>query len=145
MKKYLAIDYGQKRTGIAASDAGGSMAFARTTLESAPPEAFWRKLLTVIAEETPEGLVLGLPLNLAGEETEASARVRGFAGQLRQHTALPIFLVNEALTSFAAEADLREAGLSRKKRAAVLDQQAAVHILQTFLNTPTPKRKVYEP
>ena len=78
--KYLAIDYGQKRTGIAASDAGGSMAFARTTLESAPPEAFWRKLLTVIAEETPEGLVLGLPLNLAGEETEASARVRGFAG-----------------------------------------------------------------
>ncbi len=143
--KYLAIDYGQKRTGIAASDAGGSMAFARTTLEAVPQDVFWRKLLAIITEEAPEGLILGLPLNMDNQETEASARVRVFAGQLRQHTPLPIFLVNEALTSFAAEADLREAGLPRKKRAAVLDQQAAVHILQTFLNTPTHKREIYEP
>ena len=143
--KYLAIDYGQKRAGIAVSDAGGSMAFARTTLEAAPLEVFFRKLLGLITEEAAESLVLGLPLNLEGQETAASARVRGFAAQLRQHTDLPIFLTNEALTSFAAEADLREAGLSPKKRAALLDQQAAVHILQTFLSTPTHKRERYEP
>ena len=143
--KYLAIDYGHKRAGIAVSDAGGSMAFARTTLESAPPEVFFRKLLDLIVEETAESLVLGLPLNLDGEETAASARVRAFAAQLHRHTDLPIFLINEALTSFAAEAELREAGLSAKKRAALLDQQAAVHILQTFLSTPTHKRERYEP
>ena len=143
--KYLAIDYGQKRAGIAVSDAGGSMAFARTTLDAAPLEVFFRKLLNLIAEEAAESLVLGLPLNLEGEETKASARVRAFAAQLRQRTELPIFLINEALTSFAAEADLREAGVPPKKRAALLDQQAAVHILQTFLSTPTHKREQYEP
>ena len=143
--KYLAIDYGQKRVGVAVSDAGGSMAFARTTLEAAPMEAFFRKLLALIAEEAVEGLVLGLPLNLEGGETKSSARVRAFAAQLRRHTALPIFFINEALTSFAAEAELREAGLSPKKRAALLDQQAAAHILQTFLNIPTHERERYEP
>ena len=143
--KYLAIDYGQKRAGIAVSDAGGSMAFARATLDAAPLEVFFRKLLALIAEEAAESLVLGLPLNLEGEETASSARVRAFAAQLRRHTDLPIFLINEALTSFAAEAELREAGLSAKKRAALLDQQAAVHILQTFLSTPTHKRERYEP
>lgn len=143
--KYLAIDYGEKRAGIAVSDAGGSMAFARTVLDAAPVEAFFRKLLALIAEERAEGLVLGLPLNLEGGETKSSARVRGFAARLRRHTALPIFFINEALTSFAAEAELREAGLSYKKRAALLDQQAAAHILQTFLSTPTHKREEYEP
>ena len=143
--KYLAIDYGQKRAGIAVSDAGGSMAFARTTLEAAPQEVFFRKLLDLIAEEAAESLVLGLPLNLEGQETAASGRVRAFAAQLRRHTDLPIFLINEALTSFSAEADLREAGVPPKKRAALLDQQAAAHILQTFLSTPTHKRERYEP
>ncbi len=138
--KYLAIDYGEKRTGIAVSDAGGSMAFARTTLESAPRQTFLHNLLKLVAEEAPDALVLGLPLNLDNQETKASARVRAFAGQLRESVDLPVYVVNEALSSFAAEEELKEAGLSPKKRAALLDQQAAVHILRTFLDTP-PQRQ----
>ncbi len=143
--KYLAIDYGRKRTGIAVSDAGGAMAFARTTLDSAPQHVFWDRLLAVIAAENPAALVLGLPLNLNGRETDSSAKVRAFAKELRARMPLPIFLVNEALTSFAAEEDLKAAGLSAKKRAARLDQQAAAHILQTFLSTPLQQREKYEP
>ena len=143
--KYLAIDYGEKRTGIAVSDAGGSMAFARTTLPSAPGHIFWRDLLALIAEETPDALILGLPLNLDGEETKSSARARALAVELHARAQLPVFLVNEALTSFAAEEDLKAAGLSGKKRAALLDQQSAVHILQTFLNTPPHRQEKYEP
>ena len=143
--KYLAIDYGEKRTGIAASDAGGSMAFARATLPSVPEHIFWRDLLAMIAEEKPAALVLGLPLNLNGEETKSSARARALAAELHTRAQLPVFLVNEALTSFAAAEDLRAAGLSGKKLAARLDQQAAVHILQTFLNTPPHRQEKYEP
>lgn len=143
--KYLAIDYGEKRTGIAASDAGGSMAFARTTLATAPRHIFLDKLLALIIEEDPAALVLGLPLNLDGQETTSSVKVRAFAKKLHTRTPLPIFLVNEALTSFAAAEDLKAAGLSAQKRAALLDQQAAVHILQTFLNTPDQQREKYEP
>lgn len=143
--KYLAIDYGQKRAGIAVSDAGGSMAFARATLDAAPEDIFFRKLLALIAEENPDALVLGLPLNMDNQETKGSLRARAFAGRLNGRAGLPVFLVNEALTSFAAEEELKEAGLSPKKRAALLDQQAAVHILQTFLNTPPQKQEKYEP
>lgn len=143
--KYLAIDYGEKRAGIAVSDAGGRMAFARATLDAAPKDAFFRKLLGLIAEEAAEAVVLGLPLNLKGEETKGSARVRAFAGRLRERADLPIFLVNEALTSFAANEELKAAGLPLKKRAALLDQQAAVHILQAFLNTPPDRQEKYEP
>ena len=143
--KYLAIDYGEKRTGIAVSDAGGSMAFARAALPSAPKQAFWRDLLALIIEERPAALVLGLPLSLDGEETKSSSRVRAFAAQLHAQAQLPVFLVNEALTSFAAEEDLKAVGLSGKKRAALLDQQAAAHILQTFLNTPPHRQEKYEP
>lgn len=142
--KYLAIDYGEKRVGIAVSDAGGSMAFARATLEAAPKDFFFRKLLHLIAEEEAEAIVLGLPLNLNGEETKSSSRARAFAKRLRERASLPIFLINEALTSFAAQEELREAGLSAKKRVALLDQQAAVHILQAFLNTPPHKQEKYE-
>ena len=143
--KYLAIDYGKKRTGIAASDAGGSMAFARTTLPSVPEQAFWDALLALIAEEAPGALVLGLPLGMDGQETAGTAKVRAFAAKLHARAGLPIFWANELLTSFAAEEELKAAGLSGKKRAALLDQQAAVHILQTFLNTPPHKQEAYEP
>ena len=143
--KYLAIDYGQKRVGIAVSDAGGHMAFPKITLERGEQNVFFRKLLDLIAEEKADAVILGLPFNLDNEETEAGARVRTFAKRLSEHVAQPIYLVNEALTSFAAEEDLKEAGLNAKRRAEVLDQQAAVHILETFMNTPTYKQVKYEP
>ena len=103
MKKYLAMEYGQKRTGIAASDAGGSMAFARTTLESAPPEAFWRKLLTVIAEETPEGLVLGLRGVDARRLVDAvQARLDELAPRLPKGMSTQVFYNRGELVSRAA-------------------------------------------
>ncbi len=143
--KYLAIDYGQKRVGIAVSDAGGHMAFPKTTLQRNEQNVFFRELLELIAAENADAIILGLPLNLDDEETEAGAKVRTFAQRLFEHIEQPIYLVNEALTSFAAEEDLKDAGLNAKRRAAVLDQQAAVHILETFMSTPTYKQIRYEP
>lgn len=139
--KYLAIDYGQKRTGIAVSDGGGSMAFPRKTIQMRTREAFFEELLSLIEAEAPDAVVIGLPVNLDGEETLTTRQTRNFAKNLKKKTPLPIFWMEEALSSFEAEIDLRQAGRSAAKGRAVLDQQAAVRILQSFLDQPEGSRK----
>jgi len=101
--KYLAIDYGQKRTGIAVSDGGGSMAFPRKTIQMRTREAFFEELLALIEAEAPDAVVIGLPLNLDGEETLTTRQTRNFAKNLKKKTPLPIFWMEEALSSFEAE------------------------------------------
>ena len=139
--KYLAIDYGQKRTGIAVSDSGGSMAFPRRTIQMRTREAFFEELLALLEAEAPDALVIGLPVNLDGEETLTTRQTRNFAKNLKKKTPLPIFWMEEALSSFEAEIDLRQAGRSAAKSRAVLDQQAAVRIPQSFLDQPEGSRK----
>lgn len=139
--KYLAIDYGQKRTGIAVSDGGGSMAFPRKTIQMRTREAFFEELLALIEAEAPDAVVIGLPLNLDGEETLTTRQTRNFAKNLKKKIPLPIFWMEEALSSFEAGIDLRQAGRSAAKGRAVLDQQAAVRILQSFLDQPEGSRK----
>lgn len=139
--KYLAIDYGQKRTGIAVSDGCGSMAFPRRTIQMRTREAFFEELLALVDAEAPDALVIGLPIALGGEETLTTRQTRNFAKNLKKKTSLPIFWMEEALSSFEAEIDLRQAGRSAAKSRAVLDQQAAVRILQSFLDQPEGSRK----
>ncbi len=139
--KYLAIDYGQKRTGIAFSDAGGRMAFPRKTILMNTRAAFFEELLALIEAETPDAVVIGLPINLDGQESLTTRQARNFAKSLARRTPLPLFWMEEALSSYEAERDLRAAGRSAAKGRAVLDQQAAVRILQSFLDQPEDKRK----
>ena len=74
--KYLAIDYGQKRTGIAVSDTGGSMAFPRKTILMRTRAAFFEELLALIEAEATDAIVIGLPINLDGEESLTTRQVR---------------------------------------------------------------------
>ena len=139
--KYLAIDYGQKRTGIAVSDAGGRMAFPRTTILMRTRDVFFAELLALIEAEAPDAIVIGLPIDLDGEETLTTRQARNFAKSLARRTPLPLFWMEEALSSFEAERDLREAGRSAAKGRAVLDQQAAVRILQSFIEQSEDKQR----
>ena len=138
--KYLAIDYGQKRTGIAVSDTGGSMAFPRKTILMRTRAAFFEELLALIEAEATDAIVIGLPINLDGEESLTTRQVRNFSKSLARRTTLPLFWMEEALSSYEAERDLRDAGRSAAQGRAVLDQQAAVRILQSFLDQPEAKR-----
>ena len=143
--KLLAIDYGLVRTGIAVTDAGGRMAFPRCTITLPPqtPKArFFEQLLAVIAEEAPAALVLGLPLMPDGEESLTTRQVRNFAARLQRRVALPLYLMPELLSSHEAENDLREAGLKGRAQKAVLDQQSAVRILESFLSESHPERRL---
>ncbi len=142
--KHLCIDYGQVRTGIAVSDAGGCMAFPRCTV-TCPAQSkradFFVKLLAVIEEEKPEAIVIGLPLYLDGNESVTTRQVRNFAARLQRRCALPLFFMPEALSSEEASSDLWESQVRAKKRKDILDQQAAVRILQSFLALSTEEKE----
>ena len=166
--KYLGVDYGEERVGLAVCDAAETMAFALRTLErrSMPTkEQFFGELLKVIAEEAIAGIVIGLPLPLDPppdpalnpldahgqsdsenklEESLSCRKVRNFAGRLARRVDLPIYLVNEALSSSEAETRLQQAGFKRDKLKARLDAEAAAVILQQFLNLPMEKRIPHE-
>ena len=134
--KYLALDYGLKRVGVAVSDPEGRMAFPRCTLARDTRDGFFSELLALLERERPDAVVLGLPLHVDGTECLTTRQVRNFAASLKRRMALPLYWIDEALTSRQAESDLREAGLSARAIKQVVDQQAAVRILETFLAQP---------
>lgn len=134
--KFLAIDYGQKRVGIAVSDPSGQFAFPRRTLQRETRAAFFDELLALIELEKPEAIVVGLPLHRDGSDCLSTKQARNFAQSLKRRTSLPLYWMNEFLSSFAAESDLREAGLSLAESKKFVDQQAAVYILESFINLP---------
>ena len=138
--KYLALDYGLKRVGVAVSDPEGRMAFPRCTLARDTRDCFFSELLALLERERPDAVVLGLPLHVDGTECLTTRQVRNFAASLKRRMALPLYWIDEALTSRQAESDLREAGLSARAIKQVVDQQAAVRILETFLAQPENRR-----
>lgn len=127
----IGIDYGQKRIGLAISRQG--MAFPFRTIVKSTKDKLFADLLGIVAQEKIEAIVLGLPLDMNGEETLTTRQVRNFRDSLARRTPLPIHFVNEALTSFDAANRLREAGIPARRHAEMLDQMAAVCILESFL------------
>lgn len=141
--KFLAIDYGLKRTGIAVSDPEGWMAFPRRTVRMSTRRAFFAELEALVAAERPDALVVGLPLLPDGGESLMTRQARHFTDSLARRVDLPIYWMPEMYSSHEAECDLREAGRRESDLRAVVDQQAAVCILESFLNTTEEKRIAY--
>ena len=137
--KLLGIDYGQARTGIAITDPGGRMAFPRCVLRKDTRQAFFAELCALIAAEAPQAIVVGLPLPDDGGTSLSVNQVRNFVQRLKRRVDLPIFYMEELLTTHEAREHFREAG--RRPADGELDQQAAVRILEAFLNEPESRRK----
>jgi putative Holliday junction resolvase len=129
----LGIDFGLARIGIAASDPVGIMAHPVETIHLAKQDAFER-IATLIAQRGIKTIVVGLPCHLDGREGESAQKVRRFVEQLQaQHPHLPIHLIDEAYTTVTAAAKLHEAGKNAKRQKALIDQAAAVEILQSWM------------
>jgi len=136
----LGIDPGDARIGIARSDPGGFLATPVETVRSGKGDVRRiRQIIAEIAEETADGvveIVVGLPRSLSGGEGPAAAKVRAFSDRLTASVApLPVRLCDERLTTVSAEAMLRDRGTKGAKRRAVVDQAAAVLILQHALDS----------
>lgn len=134
----LGIDPGDARIGVARSDPSGFLATPVETVKRGRGDlARLRAIATEIAEEsTLVEVVVGLPRSLKGRENPATAKVRDFAASLARRVApVPVRLVDERLTTVSAEAMLRERGRKGADRRAVVDQAAAVVILQHALDS----------
>lgn len=137
MPRVLGIDYGRKRIGLAVSDPTGTIASPLQTLNRRigrrPP---WAEIARVIREYEVERAVVGLPLDLAGEEGEWAAEVRAFGAELGRKFELPVEWVDERLTSVLAEEAVRAIGLKKaeRERKERVDAAAAALILRSYLD-----------
>ena len=138
--KYLGIDYGEKRTGLAVTDPDGIMAFPRTTLTMKGKEPFFAELFAIIEAEGIEAVVIGLPLRGDGSDSETTRMVRNMAARFKRRSALPAFFMPETLSSHHAEELLKEAGLRGRSLSQKTDRAAAVLILHSFLALPPERR-----
>jgi putative Holliday junction resolvase len=134
--KLVCLDYGEKRTGVAVSDPGESMAFPRGVLFKKSRKSFFEELLALLVEEEAQGVVVGLPLLEDGSDSLATRRVRNFARSLKRRIKMPVFFVEEAFSSFEAEDMLRTSRQKPWLRDGRVDSLAAARILEYFLNQP---------
>jgi putative Holliday junction resolvase len=130
----IGLDLGTKTIGVAVSDPDRKLATGVETIERKAFTVDAVRLLALAAERRVVGLVLGLPINMDGSEGPRAQSTRAFARNLAQRTELPIALWDERLSTVAVERDLIAADVSRKKRAAIIDEHAAVYILQGALD-----------
>jgi len=130
----LGLDLGTKTIGVAASDPDRRLATAVETIERKNFTADATRLLQLAGERNAAGFVLGLPINMDGSEGPRAQATRAFARNLAGRTELPIALWDERLSTAAVERELIAADVSRRKRAAVIDQHAAIFILQGALD-----------
>lgn len=131
--KVLGIDFGMKRVGLAVTDPERIFAFPFKVMERTTRDAMFSELLEIIENEKIGVIVIGLPLSLDGEDTLTTRQVRNFAASMERRVDLPIHLVDERLSSIAAEEEMKETGLWDRKRKKNLDSQAAKIILETWL------------
>jgi putative holliday junction resolvase len=130
----LGLDLGTKTIGVATSDPDRRLAAPIETVRRTNFTADAKRLLALASERKAVGFVLGLPINMDGSEGPRAQSTRAFARNFAARTELPIALWDERLSTAAVERELIGADTSRKKRAAVIDQQAAVFILQGALD-----------
>ena len=129
----LGIDHGDARIGIAATDEFGILAHPVETIDRSRVDAVER-IAQLVAARGCRTLVLGLPLRMDGSEGTSAAKVREFADQLTARIPdIPLVLVDESLSTISASAKLREAGRKARQQKAVIDQAAAVEILNTWM------------
>jgi putative holliday junction resolvase len=132
--RFLGIDFGEKRIGLAISDPDGRLAVPLTTLERRNDRSALRQIAEIAREEKVERLVLGEPVNLDGQRGAIAERVRSFGARLAEMTGLPVEWVDEALTSAEAAARLRQAGIATRRQPGRIDAVAAQILLQDALD-----------
>ncbi|HSJ25447.1 MAG TPA: Holliday junction resolvase RuvX [Longimicrobiales bacterium] len=138
MGRVLAVDFGERRVGVAVSDPTGTIATPLTVITRRPgkrPPV--QAIADLAAEHDVEHIVIGLPLTLEGEDSQWTMQVREFGARLAQRTGRGVSFADERLTSVMAERAVRSLGLKKQQREqkSRIDAAAAVIILQAFLDT----------
>ena len=129
----MGIDHGDARIGIAATDDFGILAHPVETIEAAKTDAIER-ITQLVSTRGIHTLVVGLPIRMDGSEGTSAAKVRAFAEILRSRIpTIPLVFIDETLTTSTASEKLRQAGRNAKQQKAIIDQAAAVEILNLWM------------
>ncbi len=132
--RILGLDVGSKRIGLALSDPLGITAQGLETLHRQNKRFDFAQLEQVIREHRVAEIVVGLPLRMTGGEGIQAEKMQAFAEEIRRRFRLPVHLWDERLTSAQANRLLRETDMSIKRRGEVVDQMAAMLILQSWMD-----------
>ncbi|MCE5200391.1 MAG: Holliday junction resolvase RuvX [Armatimonadota bacterium] len=139
MPRIVALDVGDATIGVAASDELNITANPVTTIRrSNSVKADLRAVEELLRELDACKVVVGNPLDLAGEEGIQALKVKEFAGRLTKRLRIPVVMWDESLSTAEAESTLIEMDISRGKRRKIIDQMAAAVILQSYLESTTP-------
>lgn len=128
----LGVDVGKARVGVARSDPDGLLAVPVETVPRTDESA--ARVLDLAAEHDAIEILVGLPVSLSGGDTASTADARTFAAQLAAASAVPVRLVDERLSTVTANDALRRAGRSQRRSRSIVDQVAAVVLLQQALD-----------
>ncbi len=132
--KFLAIDYGTKRIGVAVSDDLGMLARPLPFVDATVEKKLLSELQELIQREKIEQILIGLPRNMDGSYGESATKVREFVEKLKTITTLPIKTVDERLSTVQASRQLHEAGHRAKEQRGKIDSVAAAILLQGYLD-----------
>jgi putative Holliday junction resolvase len=135
--RYLAIDYGDKHTGLAICDPAETIASPLTVIDG--QKDLLDKIARIATAENVEAIVLGMPLNMDDSTGHRAKIVLAFAEKLKSRLTIPVHFQDERLTTFGAEEKIGPADFTRKKKKKRLDAIAAAQILEDFLEQKASK------
>ena len=138
--RILALDFGARRIGLAVTDELGLTAQGLPTLHRTNKRNDFDQLRRTIKQYSVGEIVMGLPLRMSGEAGIQAEKVEAFADELRARFKLPVYLFDERLTSVEANRVLDESEMGGRRRKGVVDQLAAVLILQAFMESRASRR-----
>lgn len=129
----LGIDVGKARVGVARCDPDGMLAVPVETVPRS--DASLARIAELAAEYEPLEFVVGLPVNMRGEDTQSTTDAREFAAALQLLTGVPVRMMDERLSTVTAHAALRSSGRNQRNSRSIVDQVAAVVLLQHAIDT----------
>jgi putative Holliday junction resolvase len=132
--RFMGLDFGDKRIGIAVSDDQGQIAMPKDTLQRSGKVKYIERLAELADQENVGEILVGMPVSMDGSHGPQAQKVMQFVQRLRQRVEIPVVVWDERLTTVAAERILIEGNLSRSRRRRVIDKVAAAYMLQSYLD-----------
>jgi len=139
----IGIDFGDVRVGVAITDLDAILSSPLLTLKN--DEDLFNRITQLIEEHDPIYIAIGVPLHLSGDGSSKSKKVQEFAKELRALFKIDIFLIDERLTTKSAQDQLRDVGIGRRDSKGIIDQVAAVNILNQALSLEASANGLGEP
>ena len=133
VRRFLAVDVGGKRTGLALGDSLTRMAMPVEVLHVPRGPALLEAIAKAVRTHAPDAIVMGLPLNMDGTEGPAVEQARAFAAEVRARTGLEVHLQDERLTSYEADQRMARTGRTHGEKKELRDALAAAALLEDFL------------